>query len=126
MLTSSPLLNVVTSIPFLSLLLYSVSSTVLTVLVELPSTRPSDDTAAFPWLDAVNFDARRNRKRDFVFGGTAYKLKQTKSMTLVFLKIMLNLLKAEHIVCAHVHFACSPKQFLVVSPASKEECDITD
>lgn len=86
MLTSSPLLNVVTSIPFLSLLLYSVSSTVLTVLVELPSTRPNDETADFPWLDVVNFDARRNRKRDFVFGGTTYKLTQTKNMTLVFLK----------------------------------------
>lgn len=95
MLTSSPLLNVVTSIPFLSLLLYSVSSTVLTVLVELPSTRPSDDTADFPCLDVVNFDASRNRKRDFEFGGTAYKLMKTKNMMLAFLKNMLNLLKVE-------------------------------
>ena len=62
------LLNVVTSIPFLSLLLYSVSSTVLTVFVEFPSTKPKEETADFPWL--VNFDAIRNLKRDFDFGVT--------------------------------------------------------
>lgn len=87
MLTSSPLLNVVvTSIPFLSLLLYSVSSTVLTVLVEFPSTRPSDDTADFPWLGVVNFDAIRKRKRDFVFGGTTYKLTQNQKHDVSVLK----------------------------------------
>ena len=54
LLTSSPL-NVV-SRPFRSAalaVLSSVSSTVLTVLVELPSTRPSDETADLVGL--VNF-----------------------------------------------------------------------
>lgn len=42
-------LNVVVmiSIPFLSVLLSSVSPTVLTVIVELPSTNPNDETADF-------------------------------------------------------------------------------
>lgn len=53
------------SIPFFSLLLSSVSPTVLTVFVELPSTNPSDETADLPWL--LNFDAIRNLKRDFDF-----------------------------------------------------------
>lgn len=42
-------LNVVVmiSIPFLSVLLSSVSPTVFTVIVEFPSTKPSDETADF-------------------------------------------------------------------------------
>lgn len=52
------LLNDVTSMPFFSLLLNSVSSTVFTVLVELPSTRPNVDR---PWV--VNL-ANRNGIRD--------------------------------------------------------------
>lgn len=70
-LTSS--LNVVViSIPFFSFdvfVLSSVSSTVLTVFVELPSTKPNDETAERPGL-LVNFDANRNLKRDFVLTGT--------------------------------------------------------
>lgn len=45
-------LNVVTSVPlFFSplLVLSSPSSNVLTVLVEFPSTKPNDETAAFWW-----------------------------------------------------------------------------
>lgn len=63
-LTSSELLNDVTSTPFRSLLLNSVSSTVLTVFVEFPSTSPSVER---PW--AVNL-ANRNgiRDPDFAFG----------------------------------------------------------
>lgn len=64
-LTSSELLNDVTSIPFFSLLLYSVSSTVLTVLVELPSTSPRVDRPC-----VVNL-ARRKGIRDFVFASIA-------------------------------------------------------
>lgn len=70
-LTSS-LKVVVISIPFFSFdvfVLSSVSSTVLTVFVELPSTKPNDETAERPGL-LVNFDANRNLKRDFVLTGT--------------------------------------------------------
>lgn len=38
---------VIMSIPFLSVLLSSVSPTVFTVMVEFPSTRPKDETADF-------------------------------------------------------------------------------
>lgn len=44
-----------------------------TVFVEFPSTKPSDEAAAAdfpPGLDALNFDAMRNRKRDFDFGAS--------------------------------------------------------
>lgn len=55
---------VIISIPFLSVLLSSVSPTVLTVIVEFPSTKPRDETADFSWL---KFDVRRNRNRGLDF-----------------------------------------------------------
>lgn len=61
-------LNVVVmmSIPcFLSVLLSSVSPTVLTVIVEFPSTKPKDETADFSWL--TKFDVKRNRNRGLDF-----------------------------------------------------------
>lgn len=58
--STSELLNDVTSMPFFSLLLNSVSSTVFTVFVELPSTRPNVDRPC-----VVNL-ANRNGIRDDV------------------------------------------------------------
>lgn len=56
-----------------SLLLYSVSSTVFTVFVEWPCTRPNDDLPW--WLLLVNFDASRKRSRDFALGVTTCRMK---------------------------------------------------
>lgn len=60
-------LNVVvtTSIPFLSVLLSSVSPTVFTVIVEFPSTNPNDETADFSWLAKLDVKRNLNRGLDF-------------------------------------------------------------
>lgn len=65
-------LNVVVtmSMPFLSVLLSSVSPTVFTVIVELPSTKPSDETADFSWFAKFDVSLKRKRGFDFLTGLT--------------------------------------------------------
>lgn len=116
-LTSSmALLNVVVviSIPFLlsTLLLYSVSSTVFTVFVELPSTKPNDEVADLPWFDDdVNLDAKlifkqvfffccagcqKNQKRNLIFN-----IKYKTNMNIVYLII----------ICSYVHWSRSSSMY---------------
>jgi hypothetical protein len=77
MLQITSLLNAVTSTPFLSAFeLSSKSSTVFTVFVEWPSTKPNDDTAERPCVE--NLDAIRRRRGFFVLTGTSCRQAKTK------------------------------------------------